>query len=76
MPVNTVWVLNGNDLALNIDLSQRLILCHLQHEDPTSRKQEKFFIQQKYGCSIETCSARNGPSTSGSGGYREPPLGD
>jgi hypothetical protein len=53
VPVNTVWVLNGNDLTLDSDLSQRLIICHLQHEDPSSRKQEKFQIQQKYGCSIE-----------------------
>src|ERR1019366_1037858 len=53
VPVNTVWVLNGNDLTLDSDLSQRLIICHLQHEDPSSRKQEKFHIQQKYGCSIE-----------------------
>src|ERR1035441_7026403 len=53
VPVNTVWVLNGNDLTLDSDLSQRLSICHLQHEDPSSRKQEKFHIQQKYGCSIE-----------------------
>ena len=53
VPVNTVWVLNGNDLTLDSDLSQRLIMCHLQHEDPSSRKQEKFHIQQEYGCSIE-----------------------
>ncbi len=53
VPVNTVWVLNGNDLTLDSDLSQRMIICHLQHEDPSSRKQEKFHIQAKYGCSIE-----------------------
>ena len=53
VPVNTVWVLNGNDLTLDSDLSQRLIICHLQHEDPSSRKQDKFHIQKKYGCSIE-----------------------
>ena len=53
VPVNTVWVLNGNDLTLDSDLSQRLIICHLQHEDPSSRKQDKFHIQNKYGCSIE-----------------------
>lgn len=53
VPVNTVWVLNGNDLSVDSDLSQRLTMCHLQHEDAASRKQEVFHIQQKYGCSIE-----------------------
>ena len=53
VPVNTVWVLNGNDLSVDSDLAQRLIMCHLQHEDAASRKQEIFHIQQKYGCSIE-----------------------
>jgi hypothetical protein len=53
VPVNTVWVLNGNDLSVDSDLAQRLIMCHLQHEDAASRTQEKFYVQQKYGCSIE-----------------------
>ena len=53
VPVNTVWILNGNDLTGDSDLSQRLMIRHLQHEDPSSRKQEKFYIQRKYGCSIE-----------------------
>jgi hypothetical protein len=37
VPVNTVWVLNGNDLSVDSDLSQRLIMCHLQHEDAAKR---------------------------------------
>src|SRR4051794_9797170 len=53
VPVNIVWVLNGNGLSVDTDLSQRLILCHLQHEDAASRSQETFHIQKKYGCSIE-----------------------
>jgi putative DNA primase/helicase len=53
VPVNTVWVLNGNDLSVDSDLSQRLIMCHLQHEDAASRRQETFQIQKVYGCSIE-----------------------
>lgn len=53
VPVNGIWVLNGNDLSVDSDLSQRIIMCHLQHEDAASRKQERFHIQKQYGCSIE-----------------------
>jgi hypothetical protein len=53
VPVNTVWILNGNDLSVDSDLSQRLIMCHLQHEDAACRSQESFHVQKKYGCSIE-----------------------
>lgn len=53
VPVSTVWVLNGNDLSVDSDLSQRMIMCHLAHEDPGAREQDTFHIQRKYGCSIE-----------------------
>ena len=59
VPVNTVWVLNGNNLAFDSDLAQRLVTCHLQHEDAAGRDQRKFFIQRKYQCSLETLLAKD-----------------
>jgi hypothetical protein len=54
VPVNTIWVLNGNHMSLDSDMAQRLIMCRLQHPDATSREQDSFHIQKTYGCSIET----------------------
>jgi len=54
VPVNTVWVINGNNVALDSDMAQRVIMCHLEHIDPTSRAQENFHIQKTYGCSIDS----------------------
>ena len=54
VPANTFWVLNGNNMSVDSDMAQRLLMCHLQHEDANSRKQETFHIQTKYGCSLKT----------------------
>lgn len=61
VPVNTIWVLNGNDLSLDSDLSQRVIMCHLQHEDAGTRDQEEFHIQKTYGCSIDVLLRQHRP---------------
>lgn len=52
VPIKLLWIFNGNNITLDSDMAQRVMMCRLEHADPTSRKQEQFHIQKKYGMSI------------------------
>ena len=51
MPVNTVFAVNGNNVDLDGDLTERSVIIQLAHKDAPNRNIEDFHIQKTYGVS-------------------------
>ena len=53
MPVNTVFAVNGNNVDLDGDLTERSVIIQLAHKDAPNRNIEDCHIQKTYGVSPE-----------------------
>lgn len=54
-----VYLLNGNDVKLSRDTSERVIFCDLWHPDPKNRDRNEFQVMKDHGVTLDRYIERN-----------------